>query len=211
MKIDVPLVKQKDKNGCGAAGMSMIYKFFGVNLSQEEIIKKIGGLTRWGSFTVDHALMANELGFSTTVYSYNLEYYDPSDSKLSRKELIKKTGELIKKENRQYNIRELKSILKVLRSDVSYEMRIPTLNSIKKFLDKRIPVVVAVNSAVLFEKKKDLRWGHFLALTGYEKNRFYYNDPHGIKGTISDEKLIFALSNNVFDSSAYLLVIKPKN
>jgi len=33
-------------------------------------------------------------------------------------------------------------------------MKIPSLNVIKKFLDKKIPVVVAVKSAVLFEEKK---------------------------------------------------------
>jgi len=62
--------------------------------------------------------------------------------------------------------------------------------------------------AVLFEKKEDLRIGHFIILTGYERNKFYYNDPYGENKIISDDKLIFALSNNVFDSSAYLLVIR---
>ncbi len=209
MKIKVPIIKQKCKMGCGVAAMSMVYKYFGKDISEKEIIKETGGLTKWGSFTTDHALMTTKLGFKVICHSYNLEYFEPNYTKLSRKNLIEKTKSLIRKENRPYNKRELKSVLKVLENGIDFKMVIPSLGVIRKFLDKKLPVVIAVNSAVLFEKKKDLRIGHFIVLTGYEKDKFYYNDPDsGKKKTISSNKLIFALSNNVFDSSAYLLVVK---
>jgi len=194
--------------GCGAAGMSMLYKYFGKDILEEEIIKETGGLTKWGSFTTDHALMAKKLGFKVTCHSYNLEYFEPSDAKISRTRFIRKTKSLIRREKRAYNKRELKSILQVLRSDIEFKMRIPSLNVMRRFLDKKLPVCIAVNSASLFEKKKDLRIGHFIILTGYKKDKFYYNDPYGKGRIISADKLIFALANNVFDSSAYLLVIK---
>jgi ABC-type bacteriocin/lantibiotic exporter with double-glycine peptidase domain len=210
MKLKVPLLKQKYKTGCGLAAMSMVYKYFGKKISQEEISKEIGGLTKWGSFMVEHAFMARKLGFKVICHSYNLEYFDPSDAKLSRKGFIKKTKALIKKEKRAYNKRELKSILKVLESDIEFKMKMPSLKIIKKFLDKKIPVVVAVNSAILCEKKKNSKLGHYIVLTGYKNDKFYYNDPKDGKAkSISADKLIFALSNNVFDSSAYLIVIKP--
>lgn len=96
-----------------------------------------------------------------------------------------------------------------MKGDIDFKMVIPSLDIIKKFLNKKLPVVIAVNSAVLFEKKKDLRIGHFIVLTGCERNKFYYNDPYfGQNKSISADKLIFALSNNTFDSSAYLLIIK---
>lgn len=243
MKIQVHIIKQKNKMGCGAAAMSMVYKYFGKDIAEKEIIKETGGLTKWGSFTTDHALMARKLGFKVICHSYNLEYFEPSYTKLSRADFIRKTKSLIGKEKRAYNKRELKSILKVLKSDIDFKMVIPSLNIMRKFLDKKLPVCVAVNSAVLFEKKRDLRLGHFIVLTGYEKDKFYYggaiprrsvvgdraaetnlpagiprpsaggvvyyNDPDsGTNKTISADKLIFALSNNIFGSSAYLLVTK---
>jgi len=209
MKFTVPLVKQKNKKSCGAAGMSMIYKYFGKDISEEEIIKEVGGLTEWGGYTVDNALMARKLGFKVICHTYALEYFAPSDIKLSCIDLIRKTKSLIKNEKRDYNKRELQSILKVLESDIDFEMKMPSLDTIRKFLDKKIPVCLAVNSAVLFEKEMNLRWGHFIALTGYEEDKFYYNDPRdGKNKSILADKLIFALSNNVLDSSAYLLVIE---
>ncbi len=209
MKIKVPTIKQKYKTGCGAAAMSMIYRYFGKNISEKEIVKGVGGLTKLGSFTTDHALMARKLGFKVICYSYNLEYFDPSYKNLSRTDFIKKTKSLATKEKRIYNKRELKSILNILKSDIKFKMVIPSLNTIRGFLNKKMPVCVAVNAAILFEKKKDLRIGHFVVLTGYEEEKFYYNDPaSGEKRSILADKLIFALSNNVFDSSASLRALE---
>ena len=209
MKLEISPIKQKNEVGCGAAAMRMIYRYSGKDFSEEEIIKKIGGLTKWGSFTTDHALMARKIGFKVICHSYNLEYFEPGCKKISRADFIKKTKNLIKREKRVYNKRELKSILRVLKNDIDFRMLMPSLGTIRKFLDKKLPVGIAVNSAVLFEKKKNLKFGHFIVLTGYEKDRFYYNDPvSGTEKIILADKLIFALSNNVFDSSAYFLVIR---
>lgn len=210
MRLKVPLIKQKYKIGCGLAAMSMVYKYFGGKISERKISKEIGGLTKWGSFAVEHALMAQKLGFDVTCHSYNLEYFEPADIKLSRAKLIKKTKTLIQKEKRTFNKRKLKGILRVLKSNINFKMRIPSLNEIKKFLNEKMPVIVSVRLAAFSEEKKDLKSGHYIVLTGYENDKFYYNDPKDGKAKIiSADKLIFAISTNVFDSSAYLLVIKP--
>jgi ABC-type bacteriocin/lantibiotic exporter with double-glycine peptidase domain len=208
MKLKIPLIKQKRKKTCALAAMAMVYKYFGKNISEEDILEKLGDLNRAGSFPTDHALMAQNLGFKVVCHSYALIYFDPNDAKLERKDLIKKTESLFKKEKRAYNRQELKSILRVLKSAIDFKMKMPRLDVIRKFLDKKLPVAVAVNSAVLFEKKLGLKFGHFIVLTGYEKDKFYYNDPYDGKAkSILADKLIFALSNNIFDSSAYLLVL----
>ena len=192
--------------------MSMVYKYFGKNISEKEIEKEIGGFLKFGSFATDHVLMAKKLGFTIICYAYELEYFKPNDAKLSRKDLIKKTKLLIKKEGKARNKRELKSILKVLESDINFQMKIPSLNIVRKFLDKKLPVVLLVNSVILFERKfggkNDLDIGHYIVLTGYQKEKFYYNDPYyGKSHSISNDKLIFALSNNALYCSAYLLVV----
>jgi len=212
MKLKVSTIKQKSEVGCGAAAMSMVYKYFGRDILEKEIEKEIGGFLKFGSFATDHALMAKKFGFMVVCYSYNLEYFEPNDAKLSRQDLIKRTKFLIKKEKKNLRKKELISILKVLRSRISFKMEVPSLKIIKNFLDKKLPVIVLVNSVILFERKfggkKDLDMGHYLVLTGYQKEKFYYNDPYcGKNYSIPSDKLIFALSNNALYCSAYLLVI----
>ena len=212
MKLKVPIIKQKSKVGCGAAVMSMVYKYFGKDISEKEIEKEIGGFLKFGSFATDHALMAKRLGFVVVCHSYNLEYFEPNDAKLSRQNLIKRTKLLIKKEKKNLHKKELNSILKVLRSKVAFKMIMPSLDIIRKFLDKKLPVILIVNSVILFERKfggkKDLDIGHYIVLTGYQKEKFYYNDPYyGKSHSISNDKLIFTLSNNALYCNAYLIVI----
>jgi ABC-type bacteriocin/lantibiotic exporter with double-glycine peptidase domain len=209
MKLRVLKIKQKNKVGCGAAAMSMLYKYFGKDISEEEIIKEVGGLTKWGSFVTDHAFMARKMGLKVICHSYNLEYFNPIYEEKPKKDFIKRIASLIRTEKRAYNKRELESIKRALESDIDFSFRMPSLDILRKFLDKKLPVCIVVNSAALFEKDIDLEMGHYIVLTGYTKDKFYYNDPEdGKSKSISANKLMFALSNNIFNSSAYLLIIR---
>lgn len=87
----------------------------------------------------------------------------------------------------------------------------PNVQDILKFLKRKIPVMIAVRSAALYEDEKLKKMGHFIVITRHEKNRFWYNDPlDGRRHKIEKDKLMFAWHNNVLDSSAYFLAIWPK-
>jgi len=100
--------------------------------------------------------------------------------------------------------------LELLKEGVNFRIKMPAIKDIVEFLKKGIPVILAVNAKILFETDKlpnDM--GHFIVLTGFLGNTFYYNEPYfGKLKKISRDKLFFALSNNILDSSAYLLVLK---
>lgn len=83
----------------------------------------------------------------------------------------------------------------------------PEVADIAKFIKKKIPVIVAVRSCLLYDKKP-AKLGHFIVVTDYKKGLFYYNDPLlGIRRRIKRGDLLFAWHANVLDSSAYLLAI----
>jgi len=88
----------------------------------------------------------------------------------------------------------------------------PNLKDILKFLKRKIPVIIGVRSALLYNKEKLREMGHFIVITKYRKNIFWYNDPYdGHQHRIKENDLAFAWYNNVLDSSAYLLAIWPKH
>jgi len=91
------------------------------------------------------------------------------------------------------------------------EIKKPAKSDITKFLKKKLPVIIAVRSFLLFnEEPSDM--GHFIVITKYEKSTFHYNDPRdGKRHQIKEDDLMFAWYNNVLDSSAYLLVLQPKH
>ena len=165
----VPLIKQKYKLGCGAAALRMTMLYFGVNVSEKNIIEKCGGLKRFGLRTVKLADVASKYGFKTEAYSYN-------------KKMAKGKAEI----------------------------RIPSTTDIRSFLDKNIPVIIAVEHLALHKNRKE-KSGHFIVVAGFKEDRFIYNDSgwgkECGKNEIDPENLMFAWANNVLDSTAYLLAI----
>lgn len=170
-KLNVPLMKQKERLTCGPAALEMVLKFYGKNVNQELIKTQIGGVKKsYGIRAIKLAEFARSLGFAVRCFSYN-------------KKLAKGKAEI----------------------------RIPSKKEITGFLRKRVPLILAVNSSILFDKEKFSDMGHFIVLTGYSDNKFWYNDPANQKEhSISGDKLMFALSNNVMNSSAYLVSIEPR-
>ena len=55
-----------------------------------------------------------------------------------------------------------------------------TISQIKKYIDKKIPVILVLQA--WFKKKKpdwekDWKDGHYVVAIGYDKNKFYFEDP----------------------------------
>jgi len=91
------------------------------------------------------------------------------------------------------------------------EIRKPDKRLILKFLKKRLPVIIAVRTFLLRNLEFD-KTGHFIVITKYQNGTFWYNDPSYAKElTIKEDDLMFAWYNNILDSSAYMLVLEPKN
>lgn len=164
----VPLFKQKT-NSCGTTSLRMVMSFLGVDVSEEEIIRGVGGLKSYGVKTVALAEYAKKKGFKTILYSFS--------KKLS----------------------EGKAVIKN-----------PRVLDIRRFLDEGVPVIINVRYSLL--KGKSLtKAGHFIVVTNYENGVFIYNDPSdGREHKIDEEMFRLAWFSNIFDSSAYLLVLRPK-
>lgn len=218
MKLNVPVIKQQNRRGCGPASLSMILQYFGRNYSEEQIIKALGGilldkkLKKKGTLAIDNALFARSLGFQVHCYSYDNQILKPEFINLSKPELKNKFKELLKQEDYPLSKKILETYIKLIDSGVDFKIKMPRLVDIKNFLKQKIPVMLAVRTRALYE---DSKWsfgsGHYIVISGFDKDKFDYNDPAlGKAGKIDGDKLIFALSNNAMDSTAYLIAIKPK-
>ncbi|MBU0598079.1 C39 family peptidase, partial [Patescibacteria group bacterium] len=85
----------------------------------------------------------------------------------------------------------------------------PSIKDVKKFLKRKIPVILSVNSRILYNNLKQKITGHFIVITKYKNGIFWYNDPKdGRRHSIKEDDLIFAWHNNILDSSGYLLIIE---
>lgn len=69
-KLSVPLFKQ-NKLQCGPTALRMVLYYFDKEISQDEIIRKIGGIKKYGVRTIKLSDFAQKLGLKTYCYSYN--------------------------------------------------------------------------------------------------------------------------------------------
>jgi hypothetical protein len=220
MLLKVPTIEAKNRCGCGPTCVSMVLKYYRKDYLEQQVIDKlkIGIIEKddIGTKVIDHAQFAKKLGFDVICYSYNMELYKPNFSKLPPSKLIRELKRLLRKRYSSLNRTILETTIELLKEGADFKIKMPEIKDIISFLKKRIPVILAVNAKILFETdrlpefpKIPNNMGHFIVITGFIGNKFYYNDPYfGESKEISKDKLFFALSNNILDSSAYLLVLK---
>lgn len=104
---------------------------------------------------------------------------------------------------------ECLSYNKILAEDKA-KIKKPDTNDILEYLEREVPVILAVRSSLLYDEKLTEN-GHFIVIREYRDGIFYYNDPtDGKIHKIREEALRFAWFNNVLDSSAYFLAVWPK-
>lgn len=72
--LPVPTLKQKTHLDCGVTALRMVLKYFGRTISSAAVLKRIGGLKRYGVRAIALAEAAESLGFATTIFSYNKEF-----------------------------------------------------------------------------------------------------------------------------------------
>ena len=208
MKLNVPLLKQKNKLACGPTCLRMILFYYGKDFSEKDILKEIK-LKRFGSYTTDLAYFAAEVGFRVECYSYNLKIFSINLASSYKKQLLKELEKLQRKVKVSFDKGVIKSIIKAIKGGVTYKFIRPNFYLIDKYLQKKIPVIISVNWASLKNKPGDVKMGHSIVITGKLGKNYFYNDPcDGKEYKIESNHLFFAISNNVLDSSAYLLAIK---
>jgi len=74
--LKVPLFKQKYNNSCGITALRMVLSFYGMNVSENKIIKGVGGLKKYGIRAIRLAEFARSLGFKTKTFSVNKKLAD---------------------------------------------------------------------------------------------------------------------------------------
>ncbi|MFH1311120.1 MAG: cysteine peptidase family C39 domain-containing protein [Nanoarchaeota archaeon] len=55
-----------------------------------------------------------------------------------------------------------------------------TINQIKQYIDKKIPVILVIQAWTENKKvnwEKDWKDGHYVVVIGYDKHKFYFEDP----------------------------------
>ncbi|MEO8270651.1 MAG: hypothetical protein ABI557_13090 [Aureliella sp.] len=237
LKFDIQA--QPDDTTCGPTCLQSVYSYFEDEVPLPQMIAEVPGLAAGGTLAVllgDHALRR---GYDATIYTYNLEVFDPS--------WFRQDGKSAKPPDRDFLIERLaaqskhKPWMKLQTESAAYAeflllggtIRMRELNSklIRGYLKKSVPILTGLSSTYLYFTKREIPencrpddvrgcpCGHFVVLCGYDKKARtvsvadpYLPNPLGEKHhyDVSVDRLIAAILLGVLTYDANLLVIEPK-
>ncbi|WP_255727694.1 C39 family peptidase [Rhodohalobacter sulfatireducens] len=228
--LSIPIKPQPNETTCGATCLHTLYQFYGDSIELNTIINEVHHLKDGGTLGALLAVHALNRGYNTTIYSYNLQVFDPTwfdkDSdflieRLQKQMVFKKDPKLQTAASAYLDFLHLggKVKFKDLRSNV-----------ITKYLQNEQPIMVGLSATYLYKSARefgpnmdydDLRGepsGHFVLLHGYDsKTREVFIADPIIKNPLKEgqlykmniDRVMNAILLGIVTYDANLIIITP--
>ncbi len=227
--LSLDIARQPDDTTCGPTCLHSVYRYFGDEVPLERLVREIQPLPGGGTLAVTLANHALRRGYLSTIYTYNLQLFDPTwftaDVDLSeqlRKQLKYKKGERFRVATDAY--------LEYLELGGKLQLGERPSSLIRQQLKKRVPILTGLSSTHLYrcareyqDKYDSVRGqpaGHFVVLSAYDMQhrRVTVADPlHDNPGfgthtyEVDLESLVCAIMLGVITYDANLLMIRPQD
>jgi hypothetical protein len=228
-KREVHVLPQPDDTTCGPTCLHAVYRFYGDNLPLEQVIAEVPPLPTGGTLGVLLACHALLRGYRATIYTYNLQMFDPTWfapeprdlAPLLRAQLEHKGGDF----RMQIATEAYLQFLAIGGRVVHQELGRPLL---AELLAYRHPVLTGLSATYLYgcSRETDSGYeditgepiGHFVLLHDYDHeaetvvvtdplhDNPFYGEPRYDVGV---DRLIGAIMLGILTYDANLLVIEP--
>lgn len=177
-QLRLEILPQPDDSTCGPTCLHAVYRYFGDSLPLDQVIAEAPSLEGGGTLAVllgGHALAR---GYRATVYTYNLQVFDPS--------WFSDAIDLKQKLLAQAEVKKAPKLRTATRAYVDFlerggQIRFEDLSAalIRRFLNRSVPILTGLSATYLYGSEReyesgfdDVRgspMGHFVVLCGYNK------------------------------------------
>lgn len=229
--LKVPIKQQPDETTCGPTCLHSIYQYYENPVSLQTVINEVHQFDDGGTIGALLALDALEKGYAATIYSYNLQIFDPTWFGQKNDFLIDKLKQQLRyKRSNKFRVAS-EAYIKFL--EMGGKLRFEDLRSgiIRRYLKKDQPVIAGLSATYLYKSAReygpdldydDIRGepsGHFVVLHGYdmETREVYIADPiktnpmgNGTFYRMKIDRVINAILLGIVTYDANLIIIKPK-
>jgi len=222
------ILAQPNDETCGATCLHAIYRFFGEDIDLNTLIHEIPTLETGGTLAVALGLHALEKGYSATIYTYNLQVFDPT--------WFGEGVNLFEKLNQQMHVKQdpkvhwaTKMYIRFLESGGKITFEELDEHLLHKFFSKKMPVLAGLNATYLYRSPReymnefdDLRgtsMGHFVVLHGYDRDTQHVliADPllanpisNSNRYSVTIDRLINSIMLGIVTYDSNLLIIEKK-
>ncbi len=229
-RIALDILSQPDETTCGPTCLHAVYRYHGDAISLKQVVAEVHLLEGGGTLEVLLACHALRRGYRATIYTYNLQVFDPTWFENPDIDLSAKLKEQIKFKTSEKLHVATKAYLEFLALGGKLRFRDLTTALLRKYLKRDRPILCGLSSTYLYHCARefgpdqdydDIRGvatGHFVILCGYDfHNRHVFvadplkQNPSG-KGQLYEvniDRLLGSILLGILTYDANLLILDP--
>jgi hypothetical protein len=232
-EVVVEILPQPDDATCGPTCLHAVYRYHGLELPLEQVIREVSVLESAGTLAVYLAQHALRSGFDATIHTYNLSVFDPSwfDPPVDDLSSRLRAQAQEKPDDARLQVATLAYLdFLALGGEILYEELTPDL--VRRYLKKGRPILTGLSATYLYGCARetgtdrlhydDIRGvptGHFVVLAGYdpEEREVLIADPlrdNPLTGSqryrLPMQRVLGAILLGVLTYDANFLVIEPR-
>lgn len=226
LTLPLDIRSQPDDTTCGPTCLDAVYRYYGDPVPLETVISETPRLAEGGTLAVFLAIHALSRGYRATIYTYNLQIFDPT--------WFLEGGDLREKLRRQKRKKRSTKLQVATEAYLDYldrggKIRFEDLTPalLRRYLKRSVPILTGLSSTYLYrtprelhDKYDDVRGeasGHFVVLCGYDvqSHQVRIADPY-LPNPFQEQyysvpmlRLIGAIYLGVLTYDANLLVLEP--
>ena len=228
----IPIEPQPDETSCGPTCLHAVYRYYQDQISLPAVIDATEKLDAGGTLAVFLAGDALRRGYAATIYSYNLQMFDPSWFTLPGAAIADKLERQAAAKNDPKLQHATAGYLEFLRLGGKLRFTELTTRLVRGILRRNLPILTGLSSTWLYRSRRlfgprdvpdDVRGdpgGHFVVLAGYNRGdrTILVADPYlpnpVAKGSlfysVNIDRVICSILLGVLTYDANLLVIQPR-
>jgi hypothetical protein len=229
LKLDIHA--QPDDTTCGPTCLHAVYRYYGDRLALDRVIRETPTLEDGGTLAVFLALHALKRGYRATIYTYNLQVFDPTWFARGGPDIRDRLG-LQARQRRSPKLRAATAAyLEFLELGGRLRFKDLTPELIRRPLRRGVPILTGLNATYLYrcarERSEGDRvieddlggdpMGHFVVIHGYDRDRkeVHVADPlasnpvaPGHRYTVDVGRVICAILLGIVTYDANLLLLE---
>ena len=232
-KLYLDILPQPDDTTCGPTCLHAVYRYFGDKIPLNQVVSEIPQIATGGTLAVYLAVHALRRGYSATIYSYNLQIFDPTWANAKGEEIAEKLRlqAAHKKGDPGLEV-ATEGYLEFLELGGKLRFEVLTAGLIRRYLNRSLPVLSGLSATYLYNCAReyspgndlvfdDIRgksMGHFVVLAGYDRQdrTVLIADPFlpnpvgsGQYYRVNILRLVCAIMLGTLTFDGDLLIIKP--
>lgn len=230
-RLPITILPQPNNTTCGPTCLQAVYHYYKDPIDLHQLIQEVHAFEGGGTLAVWLACHALKRGYEATIYTYNLQVYDPSWFGKEKVNLIEKLQEQMDAKVDPKLILASRAYMEFFELGGTIKMEDLTRELLRKYLKQNIPILAGLNANFLYRSPRefgpdceddDIRGepaGHFVIICGYDqqKQTGFIADP--FEGNpyspiqlyeANLDRIICSILIGVLTYDANFLIIRPK-